>query len=57
MRFSVVYVGSSRRWAVIDRLASDDPINTFATEWDALSSARYEERRWQTRQIPYPRTI
>lgn len=55
MRFSVVYVEQSRQWAVIDRLASDEPIKYFSTEWAALNLARDEERRWQTRQLPYPK--
>lgn len=55
MRFSVVYVGEAKRWAVIDRLTSDDPIRYFSTEWAALDSARVDEMRWRTEQIPCPR--
>ncbi len=56
MRYSVVYEGATRRWAVIDRLTSDDPIIYFAREWDAVRKARREERRWRTDQIPGPRS-
>jgi hypothetical protein len=55
MRFSVVYVGEAKRWAVIDRLTSDDPIRYFSTEWAALDSARVDEKLWRTEQIPCPR--
>jgi hypothetical protein len=55
MRFSVVYVGEAKRWAVIDRLTSDDPIRYFSTEWAALDSARVDEKRWRTEQISCPR--
>lgn len=55
MRFSVVYEGESQRWAVVDYLTSDKPISYYKTEWDALSHARTEERRWRTHKIPCPR--
>lgn len=55
MRYSVVYEGERRRWAVIDYLVSDKPIKYYQTEWDAMSRARDEERRWRTQQIPCPR--
>ncbi|NQW00571.1 MAG: hypothetical protein HQ483_12785 [Rhodospirillales bacterium] len=55
MRYSVVYEGDNRRWAVIDCLTSDQPFSYYRTEWDALSRARFEERRWRTHQTPCPR--
>lgn len=56
MRFSVVYEGDARRWAVVDSLISDEPITYYDTEWDAVGKACHEERRWRSNQLPRPRS-
>ena len=46
MRYTVIYVDSVRKWAVIDTLSDDFVLDFFATERDARVAAGSEETRW-----------
>jgi len=47
MRYSVIYVETVDKWAVVDALSGDFALELFDTEEAAAMAAKTEESRWK----------